>query len=203
MTDRPSLAYRNHKEAIRHGIIPEKYMRIVPHVPGANVLELGSAEGVLAACLARAGKRVSALELRLERHIEAVALLTHLVDIGWLSQEERDRVYLINGDLKLNLGLMGSADTIVAVRSIYYLRGSAETIFRHAGLVGVRHWVLCGNRNRAAAYAACEGKSDDPFMPYNYYASVEGMVGLLTSAGYHIKTIVPDGDPIVVGQLRA
>ncbi|HWV58719.1 MAG TPA: hypothetical protein VNZ57_14780, partial [Longimicrobiales bacterium] len=69
-----SLAFRRNRAAIERGDVPEKYTRIVTHVPGQKILEIGAAEGVLALLLARDKERVYALERNERRHTEALRL---------------------------------------------------------------------------------------------------------------------------------
>src|SRR5687767_12415869 len=69
-----SLAYRKNKDAITQGEIPKKYTRVLELVPGERVIELGAAEGVLSLLLAERKQKVYALELRQERHEEALRL---------------------------------------------------------------------------------------------------------------------------------
>ena len=182
-----SLAYRKNESAIIKGDVPEKYRRIVPHVPGDRILELGSAEGVLALLLAKEGKKVAALERQEHRHAAAQELRD-----AW----GVDGVRFICGDIRDNLGRLDGIDTLVAVRMIYYLRFDLDRVFAEVAK-HVPNVVLCGNRNRADRYRA--GVKDEPGGPHNLYASLEGMKALLERHGYRITKEVTDGDEIVVG----
>ena len=182
-----SLAYRKNEDAIRRGDVPEKYLRILPHIPGKRILEIGSAEGVLALLLAKQGKEVIALERSAERHEAAQALRD-----AWGMEGPR----FILGDIRSNLDRLDGIDTLLAVRMIYYLRDDLDAVFgevaRHVPTV-----VLCGNRNRADRWR--QGQQDEPGGPFNKYASREGMKDLLTRHGYKIVSEVTVGDEIVVG----
>lgn len=182
-----SLAYRNNEAAILEGRIPAKYLRLVPHIPGHRILEIGSAEGVLALLLAKDGKQVTALERQMERHETA----------QWLkSAWAIDAPQFICGDIRDNLSLLEGQDTLVAVRMVYYLGDDLDKVFAEVAKK-VPNVVLCGNRNRADRYRA--GVLDRTDGPRNYYASREGMKDLLGRHGYRIVKEVIDGDEIVVG----
>jgi tRNA1(Val) A37 N6-methylase TrmN6 len=108
-----SLAYRKNEERILRGDVPEKYLRILPHIPGDKVLEIGSAEGVLALLLSKEGKRVTALERQPDRHKAALALKRSWGD---------KRAIFFDGDIRDKLHHLEGKDTLVAVRMIYYLK---------------------------------------------------------------------------------
>jgi SAM-dependent methyltransferase len=187
-----SLAYRKHEDAILSGDVPEKYTRLVPLIPGQRILEIGSAEGVLALLLAKAGKQVTALEKNEDRHASALNLYS-----AWLSKENHfQQPTFVNGHAADCLHLLDSVDTLVAVRVIYYLAGTLNTIFK-AVSEKVPNVVLCGNKNRAARWRA--GMPDEPLGDFNRYAASEGMIELLERHGYSIRCVVKEGDEIVVG----
>lgn len=180
-----SLAYRTNEAAILSGDVPEKYLRILPYIPGERILEIGSAEGVLACMLSRAGKTVGALERSKERHDSALRLVE-----AWGC----DSPAFFHGDIADRLDLMDGVDTLVCVRAIYYFGGHLDTIFA-AAAARIPNVVLCGNKNRAARWKAGQPNAGAD----NYYASAEGMRDVLTRHGYEIVTEVTEGDPIVVG----
>lgn len=189
-----SLAYRKNHDAIWHGDAPFKYQRVLAYVTEGPVLELGSAEGVLALLMAERGLDVTALELRQERHDEALTLRSRWLEMG----RKVERARMVMGDVALESLMVGAA-TIVAVRMIYHLRDRVHGVFSNASRHGVKNVVLCGNRNRAAMFAKNQG-ADNTLGKFNYYASVDGMVEVLTTAGYKVGEIVEQGDPIVVGR---
>jgi len=184
-----SLAYRKNEALIKRGKFPAKYTRILPYVTGQRVVELGSAEGVLAIAMAKAGKQVTAIEKNPSRHHDAKKLADHLGAPG---------VKFINGGIQTNLGALEGADMLVAVRSIYYLGDEIDAVFaevaRHVPTV-----VLCGNRNRADAWRA--GRPHEPLGEMNRYAASEGMTELLLRHGYTITDGLTEGDEIVVGTM--
>ena len=193
-----SLAYRNNKDAILRGDIPEKYTRLLDLVPGDRVLELGAAEGVLSLLLARTKVAVIALEMRRPRHEEGLRLQG-----AWREQGmDVDRCEMVLGNVKDRLDLLARVDTLLAVRSIYYLRDDIEQVFEEVGR-HVPHVVLCGNRNRAQEYFKTNGQPGDNLGKFNFFASVEGMTQVLEGCGYTIETVVAQGDPIVVGGKRS
>jgi SAM-dependent methyltransferase len=187
-----SLAYRKNEKAIRRGDVPEKYTRLLPHISGRRILEIGSAEGVLALLLARMGKQVVALEKNEERHAAAQRLYA-----DWLAREKKFTApTFVNGSIGDNLGLLGGIDTLVAVRVIYYLGERLDAIFAEVARK-VPTVVLCGNRNRATRWRA--GTPDEPLGDFNRYAAREGMTEILRRHGYRIAEVVSEGDEIVVG----
>jgi hypothetical protein len=195
-----SLAYRTNEPAILAGSPPEKYLRLLPHIPGQAILEIGSAEGVLACLLARRDggnkREVTALERNRERHDAACRLYD-----SWRARFRLTGMsHFITGDIADRLELLDGKDTLVAVRMIYYLGAQLDTVFAAAAAAGVVNIVLCGNRNRAARWRA--GEPNDHDRADNYYASEEGMADLLTRHGYEIVTRVTAGDPILVGRRR-
>lgn len=188
-----SLAFRKNEDAIIRGIVPEKYRRIVPYIRGHRILEIGSAEGVLALLLAREGKQVTALEKSEERHETARQLYGE-----WLAREKKFAApVFVNGCIQENLGLLDNKDTLVAVRVVYYLGGQLNTVFEEVAKK-VPTVVLCGNKNRAARWRA--GRPDEPLGDFNRYAAREGMMELLERHGYRITQTVLEGDEIVVGE---
>lgn len=187
-----SLAYRQNTAAILRGDVPEKYLRIMPHIPGDRILEAGSAEGVLACLMAKQGKRVTALEANAGRNEAAKELHRRWLERGFLSRQAQ--VDFVHG--RLEDSLPGEFDTLVAVRMVYYLRERIDDVFAEVAL-RIPNVVLCGNKGRAKRYHA--GNPDQPLGEFNYYASAEGMRDLLERHGYKITKEVADGDAIVVG----
>lgn len=187
-----SLAYRKNEASILRGDVPAKYTRLLPHIHGERILELGSAEGVLALLLARAGKTVAALERSRERHEGALQLRD-----AWAERFPCPSPAFICGDIVDRLDLLDGVDTLVCVRMIYYLRDRLDEVFAEVA-AKVPCVLLCGNRQRARWWL--DGVPDRQGGPLNYYASVAGMCELLTRHGYRIETVVSEGDPIVVGR---
>jgi predicted RNA methylase len=192
-----SLAYRSHEAAILRGDVPEKYTRLLPHIPGDRIVEFGSAEGVLALLLAKAGKHVTAVEQNEERHAAAIALFEAWRAAGILPVAGEIQHFHWSADEAMKWIVPGEFDTLVAVRMIYYLREDLDTVFA-AVAEKIPNVVLCGNRNRAVRWHA--GNPHEGLGEYNFYASAEGMRAVLTRHGYRIVTQVLDGDPIVVGR---
>lgn len=187
-----SLAYRKNEPAILRGDVPAKYTRLLPHIPGERILEIGSAEGVLACLLSRSGKVVAALERSRERHDAAIRLSE-----AWAERFPCPSPTFFCGDITGRFDLLDGIDTLVAVRMIYYLREHLDEVFSEIA-AKVPNVVLCGNLNRARWWF--DGVPNKVGGPDNYYASAAGMRDLLTRHGYEIATEVLDGDPIVVGR---
>lgn len=192
-----SLAYRNHEAAILRGVAPQKYWRLLPYITGNHILEIGSAEGVLACLLARGdiGRkvRVVALERSRERHEAAMRLYE-----AWVARFDMSALsYFELGDIADRLELLEGIDTLVAVRMIYYLGDHLDAVFA-AVARKISNIVLCGNANRAASWR--DGQPNPHERVDNYYASSEGMKDLLGRHGYTIVDEVTDGDPIIVAR---
>jgi hypothetical protein len=194
-----SLAYRKNESAIKRGAIPEKYTRLLPYIPGDRVLEVGSAEGVLALCLGRADlgakKEVTALERKAERHESAIALRSQ-----WARAYRFTALPVFHcGDVSDHLDLLDGVDTLVAVRMIYYLGDQLDSVFEQVARL-IPNVVLCGNSNRANWYRSGVDMTDTK--ANNYYASREGMTELLKRHGYRIvqEGSVNKGDEVVVGR---
>lgn len=201
-----SLAFRKNEAAIIAGDVPEKFQRLLPHIPGNRILEIGSAEGVLALLMARrdGGNKRSVIALeRSEQRVDA-AMALHKEWNSRFSFAGGGWIEFVCGDIRDNLGLLDGAgegvDTLVAVRMVYYLRDDLDKVFAEVAK-HVPNVVLCGNRNRADRYRA--GAKDEPGGPHNYYASLEGMKALLERHAYTIVSEVTEGDEIVVGRKEA
>lgn len=191
-----SLAYRKNHDAIWRGNPPEKYLRIVPYVKGARVLEIGAAEGVLSLLLAETGKTVTACERRDVRHEEAKQLQARWRAMG----RKVDGCTMLLADITRRPDLFAGVDCFVAVRVMYHLREAARMVIAAAASAGVPRVVMCGNKNRAARYEA--GKPDEGLGPWNVYSTIKGMSDLLTGAGYAVERVISEGDPIVIGVYR-
>jgi hypothetical protein len=190
------LAYRRHREQIWNGKPSEKYKRLMKHIEGERIVEIGAAEGVLALMLAgREGTLVAAVERHQGRHYEACRLKERWRELG----KHVSGCRMVLGDIKDHLNLLDDADTLVAIRSIYYQKHDIDTLFDEVSRRGVQNIVLCGNPGRAARYVAAKGKPADKLGRFNFYASIDGMKEILTKHGYKIVHEVKQGDPIVVG----
>jgi hypothetical protein len=203
-----SLAYRKNEAAILRADPPPKYTRILPHIPGGSVLEIGSAEGVLACLLAMQGRTaVTALEQNEGRHQVGPKL-----HAAWSKRFATVTVKLPSfamepvpflsprfecGNILDRLDLLDGVDGLVAVRMIYYLGERIDEVFAAAAAT-VKWIVLCGNRNRADAWR--RGQPHAPLGEMNRYAAREGMRELLERHGFRIVDEVTEGDEIVVGQ---
>lgn len=192
-----SLAYRKNEAAILRGEVPRKYTRIVPHVSGERVLEIGSAEGVLALLLAKAGKSVFAVEQNVDRHDAALRLYQTWMAAKLLPDTVEVEHLIWPAREALKWVVPGAFDTLVAVRMIYYLRDQIDAVFAEVA-EKIPNVVLCGNRNRADAWRG--GQPHEGLGEFNFYASAEGMIALLERHGYEIVDRVLDGDEIIVGR---
>lgn len=192
-----SLAYRKNEDAILRGDVPEKYTRLLPFIPGNKILEIGSAEGVLALLLANSGKHVLGVEKSKERMNAARALQLKWVDEGVVGGHASWLTSFYCCDIAEQPLFFQGKDTLVAVRMIYYLRDNLDKVFAEVAK-HIPNVVLCGNRNRANRFR--NGVEDEPGGPHNFYASREGMRNVLERHGYEIVAEVKEGDEIVVGK---
>lgn len=185
--------YRKNKRNIINGIVPEKYTRLIPFITGNKVIEMGSAEGVLALCLAKEGKKVTAIERNPHRYRDALKLqkkwLSKKLDVGscaFVCTSIQERPELLIGQ-----------DTFLASRVIYYLGDQINPLFDSISK-HVKEVVLCGNESRARRYE--EKKVDLSLKDNVYYATIAGMKELLVNRGYEITSEIHELDPIVVGR---
>lgn len=191
--------YRENIDTVRHGGIPERLFRILPFIPGDSVLEIGSAEGVLALLLAEKKKRVIALELVKGRHKEALYLQQLWREKGF----KVENCQMLHGDIRSNYDLLTNIDTFVAIRVLYHLEDDVEKVMCEVASC-VEYIVLSGNKGRSLKYFKERGGSyTDRLGSNNYYATLEGMWVLLEKIGFKVTHAVPDGDPIVVGKKKS
>ena len=162
-----------------------------------EILEIGAAEGVLALLLARDKERVYALERNERRHTEAL----HLQALWRERGLHVDRCEMVRADLRERIDLLDLVDTVVAVRSIYYLEEDIVPVFEQIARK-FPNVLLCGNADRARYFELTGGKGPPRkgFGPYSRYAGFEGMASLLEGVGYRIVNSVKEGDAIVVGR---
>lgn len=193
-----SLFYRKNVDNIQNGIVPEKYTRMVPHIPGKRILEIGAAEGVQALLLAAQGREVTALEVNRGRHESSLLLRERWLEIG----KPVESCTMVHGDIRDRLDLMIGTDTLLAVRTIYHLRGDAPAIINAAMAAGIANVVLCGNKNRAHRFESGLTPHDDGLGVWNCYSTLAGMRELLERAGYRADVVITEGDPIVTGRRR-
>lgn len=191
MTAPGSLAYRKSEAAILAGTVPAKYTRLLPYITGRRILEFGAAEGVLALLLADRDPEadVVAIEANAHRHTTALELQAR-----WRAMGRRvDRCTMLEGNIVDLLHHCANVETVVAIRTIYHLGEHVPHVFDCLYRYGVERVVVGGNPNRARR--AREGTGD----PFDHYAGVDGMRAVLETAGYHVETVVAQGDPIVTG----
>jgi hypothetical protein len=169
---------------------------LLPYISGRNILEIGAAEGVLALLMAlELDCSVTALELRPERHEEAL----RLQKVWGLSRRGVSRCQMALGDIRDRLDLLNGMDTLVAVRAIYYLGDQLDAVFAYARSAGVTRVVLCGNKGRADRWSTLGDLTTDNLGPFNRYASATGMIEVLERANFKIAKVIKEGDPIVIG----
>ena len=191
-----SLAYRKNEAAILRGDVPPKFLQLLPFIPMGRTLEIGSAEGVLALLMAKHGYDVAAIEKSEERYEAALDLRDQ-----WVADYPQIKsARFFKGDIRDNLFLFNQTDTLIAIRSIYYLGDALVDVFAEAARK-VPNVVLCGNGNRAGRWR--QGNPDPPLLEWNRYAAREGMIELLERHGYRIvkEGSVNKGDEVVVGRL--
>jgi protein-L-isoaspartate O-methyltransferase len=148
---RHSLAYRRHEAAILAGRPPEKYLRLLPHIPRGRILEVGSAEGVLALLLAQRGDSVTAVERSVDRHDAARKLRGEWQSRGFLGVGVDTDITYVSGDARTAISIFepGVYDAFLAVRAIYYFGDQLDLVFKQVVDAKIPNVVLCGNKNLA------------------------------------------------------
>ncbi len=196
---KPAIAYRKNEEEILKGNPPEKYTRILPFVPGNRVLEIGAAESVLSLLLARTKEMVYALDKSEYRIQKGKELQKTWRKLGY----SVDNCRIIHGGIEDQMDLLDDVDTIIAVRVIYHFREEIDLdeLFR-VFAKKVKHVVLVGNKDKSNDFYRLGGDFETSPIPFNYYATAEGMVALLERNGFTITEKLTEGDPIVTGTIK-
>ena len=191
-----SLEFRKNIDSIHKGNIPKKYTRLVPHIHGNTILEVGAAEGVLSLLLARTKDKVVGIERSKERYLSALELQKTWKGLDY----QVANCQFHNVDLVDNLDLLDGIDTFVAIRTMYYFGNNLDIIFTNISKQ-CRFIVLGGNKNRAIQYA--KGNYLGNVGKNNYYATLDGMGEVARNYGYNIEYSIDEDknvDPLLVGR---
>lgn len=193
-----SVDYLAHEEILKEGLLPDKFARLLPLIEGDRILEIGSAEGILAMALTASKSKVVSLDITPARQEAGKKLQEAWIEAG---RGEVTRCEFVCGDIFERFDLLGDADTVIASRVIYYFHEAMHDLISACVERGVSSIVLVGNEYRAVAWD--ENRDGKELGKYAYYSTVAGMKELLESHGYAVTTVIPEGDPIVVGRLGA
>jgi hypothetical protein len=167
-------------------------------IPGQTVVELGSAEGLLATKLATIKKSVLGVEISQARVSLAQALKEKLTQAGVL----KENLSFLHGDIREAVQMLSSYDTFVACRVIYHFRRveDLQELFRAVAACSQNVFLL-GDSKKAAIFESFELDFYASPVPFFYYASATGMENLLASFGYKVQSGVTSfGDPFTLGR---
>jgi len=193
-----SVDYLAYEDLLKEGRLPEKFARILPLVEGDRILEVGSAEGILAMALTATKSKVTSLDITPARQEAGRKLQAEWINAG---REEVRRCEFVCGDIFERFDLLAGADTVIASRVIYYFHEAMHDLIAACARNGVSGIVLVGNEYRAVAW---EKENDGKELGrYAYYSTVAGMKELLEKHGYAVVKVISEGDPVVVGRLQA
>lgn len=192
-----SVDYLAHEKILKEGLLPDKFARLLPLIEGDRILEIGSAEGILAMALTASKSRVVSLDITPARQEAGKKLQEAWINAG---RGEVTRCEFICGDIFERFDLLKDADTVIASRVIYYFHEAMHDLISACAKHGVSGIVLVGNEYRAVAWD--QNRDGKELGKYAYYSTVAGMKELLETHGYAAVTVIPEGDPVVVGRLR-
>ena len=193
-----SVDYLAYEDLLKEGGLPEKFTRILPLVDGDRILEIGSAEGILAMALTATKSKVVSLDITPARQEGGRKLQEAWLKAG---RSEVTRCEFVCGDIFDRFDLLQNADTVIASRVIYYFHEAMHDLVSACARSGVTSIVLVGNEYRAEAWN--NNRDGKELGKFAYYSTVEGMKDLLEKHGYKVLQVLPEGDPVVVGSLRA
>lgn len=193
-----SVDYLAHEEMLKEGSLPEKFARLLPLIEGECILEIGSAEGILAMALTASKSKVVSLDITPARQDAGKKLQETWIRAG---REEVKKCEFICGDIFERFDLLKDADTVIASRVIYYFHEAMHDLISACAGHGVSGIVLVGNEYRAGEWD--RNRDGKELGKYAYYSTIAGMKELLEKHGYSVATVIPEGDPVVVGHLRA
>jgi len=170
-------------------------------IPGGRILEMGSAEGILASKLASIGNYCVGAEISRFRHQSAVEILRVLSKDGLIASNLK----LVNKDVTDEDWVFSGFDSFVAARVIYHFRSLRELKRLFARIASEVEWVfLLGDRKKSIAYESFGVKWAANPTKFFYFASQAGMSNLLESFGYQVTAGTTSwGDPYVTGRKRA
>ena len=193
-----SVDYLAHEEILKEGLLPDKFARLLPLIEGDRILEIGSAEGILAMALTASKSKVVSLDITPARQEAGKKLQEAWIKAG---RKEVTHCEFVCGDIFERFDLLKDADTVIASRVIYYFHEAMHDLISACAAHGVASIVLVGNEYRAGEWD--KNRDGKELGKYAYYSTVAGMRELLEKHGYAVTTVIPEGDPVVVGRLGA
>ena len=187
--------FEENKEAIFRGEVPARYLEIADMVPGARVLEIGSADGTQALVLAQQKEEVHGLELMPQQYRTSLELKDAWLGLG----KEVVNCHFHLGEACSKPELLDMVDTILMSRVIYHLRSEIPKLFQQIKDSGIKNLVMIGCPDRERRWLE-GGETADAMGKYAYFASQEGMEALALDNGFEVVRSIPSAegsDPMV------
>jgi hypothetical protein len=155
-------------------------------------VEVGGAEGVLALNLALYKNRIRSIDITPVRHESAVGLKARWLELG----KPVSHCEMLLGDALSDPSLLDGFDTLLSSRVIYYF---GPRIHEFMDNVRKRNQYICliGNEKRQRLYK--KGNMRE-LGEYAKFATLDGMIELITQHGYVVENIIASGDPVVIGR---
>ncbi len=191
-------AFEKHREEIFKGLVPERYSEIAGYVPGAKVLDVGSADGTLTVYLATSKKEVHGSEISKARFQTSLKLKKAWLQQGLIS----DNCTFYHRKVTDLEDLLSIVDCVVLIRVLYHLKEDADKLFSMiARKSNIKYVAVCGNASKEKKL-----ERDEPISgleDFAVLATEKGMIDFLESHGFMIKQQVrlkSTGDCLLVGE---
>jgi hypothetical protein len=187
-----SIEYTKNKRKHWDAQPAENYLRLQPILPGHSVVEVGGAEGILALNIALYKSCIRSIDITAVRHESAVQLKARWLELG----QPVSHCEILLGDALNNPGLLDGFDTLLSSRVIYYF---GPRIHEFMDNVRTRNKYIClvGNEKRQRLYKKGDMRE---LGEYAKFATLDGMIELITHHGFVVKDTIASGDPVVVGK---
>lgn len=184
-----STGFRHSHRRIQRGSYPRRFHTVLAElgdVTGSKVLDLGGAEGTMAALLHDQG---AAKVILLDAQEERIAIAREL---------HEGKFPIIEGNVLDHLDCLEDIDTIVCLRMLYHMGESVHPLFRAIEESGVRRILLQGRldilRRPPKITAEGAGALTGPVL-----RTTDGMERLLGRYGFRVSHTRGGRYPIVVG----
>lgn len=184
-----STGFRHSHRRIQRGVYPRRFHTVLAalgDVTGAKVLDLGGAEGTMAALLHDRGAAKVVLVDAQEERIEVAKAL------------HGGKFPIVEGNVLDHLECLEDIDTIVCLRMLYHMGESVHPLFRAIQESGVRRILLQGRLDllRRPPKISAEGAAN---LTGPVLRTPDGMKRLLEKYGFTVSHTRGGRYPIVVG----